>query len=223
VGTRSLLDVAVASGSRGFLYLSTSEVYGKAAAIPTSEVDFGPLDPTDPRASYAESKRAGEAMCVAWYAHAGVPARIVRPFHIYGPGMPLNDGRVFSDFVGDVVAGRSIVVKSAGTATRSYCYAADATAAFFNVLLDGEPATAYNVGDPNSEISVAELARLLVDLRPDKKLDVAMQARAGSDPYMPSLIERSAPEITRMLDLGWRPRTSLRDGFDRTIASFEND
>ena len=221
VGTQALLDLAVASKSRSFLFLSTSEVYGRVESIPTSETDFGPLDPTDPRACYAESKRAGEAMCIAWHRQLGVPAKIARPFHVYGPGMPLNDGRVFSDFVGDVIANRSVHMKSEGTATRSFCYVADATAAFFTILIDGTPGVAYNVGDPSSELSVRDLARLLIRLRSDKGPEVDLHPRDASDTYMPSPIERSAPDIARLMALGWRPRVAPAEGFERTIASFE--
>jgi len=73
----------------------------------------------------------GETMCVAWSREYGVESRIVRPFHTYGPGMRLDDGRVFADFVADLVAGRDIVMRSGGLARRAFCYIADATEGFF--------------------------------------------------------------------------------------------
>ena len=60
--------------------------------IPTRESDVGVLDPTDPRNCYAESKRLGEALCIAYHRQFGVAASIVRPFHVYGPGMRLTMG-----------------------------------------------------------------------------------------------------------------------------------
>ena len=106
-GTQQLLRHAQASGSQAFLFFSSGEIYGRPAdpGQALSETDCGYLDPATLRACYAESKRLGETLCVSWHHQHGVPARIVRPFHSYGPGMDLNDGRVFADFVADVVVG----------------------------------------------------------------------------------------------------------------------
>jgi UDP-glucuronate decarboxylase len=91
----------------------------------------------------------GETMCIAWSHQFGVPVKIVRPSHTYGPGMELDDGRVFADFVANVVRREDIVVKSAGTARRAFCYLADATLAYFTVLLKGQHRQSYNVGKSN--------------------------------------------------------------------------
>ncbi len=79
----------------------------------------------------------GETMCVSWCHQYNIPIKIVRPFHTYGPGMRLDDGRVFADFVADIVNFRDIIMKSDGSAQRAFCYLADATVAFFTVLLKG--------------------------------------------------------------------------------------
>lgn len=226
LGTAYLLDHAARHGTTSFLYFSSGEVYG----IPVdssrrlSETDFGYLDPTTVRACYAESKRIGETMCVSWAQQHGIPARIVRPFHTYGPGMSLNDGRVFADFVADVVARRDIVLKSDGLAIRPFCYLADATVAFFSILLMGEAGRAYNVGNPNAEISVGDLAELLVGLYPQLGLKVMRAATrtARASEYLQSPISRSTPNIARMAGLGWSPVTGLREGFRRTIRSFDS-
>jgi nucleoside-diphosphate-sugar epimerase len=224
VGTAHLLDHAAKHGTSSFLYFSSGEVYGIPANGSTliDETQFGYLDPATVRACYAESKRLGETMCVAWSHQHGVPAKIVRPFHTYGPGMSLDDGRVFADFVADIVARRDIVLKSDGLAMRPFCYLADATAAFFSALLLGRNGMAYNVGNPSAEISVGELAQLLVDLYPELDLRVVRAPRAASESaaYLQSPVARSVPDIGRMAALGWRPTTDLSVGFKRTIASF---
>ena len=83
----------------------------------------------------------------------GTPANIVRLGHTYGPRMDLYDGRVFADFVADVVAGRDIIMKSDGSATRPFCYLADVVQGIFTVLLRGRVGEAYNIGS-ELEISV---------------------------------------------------------------------
>jgi nucleoside-diphosphate-sugar epimerase len=220
LGTMHLLELARSHPVISFLYFSSGEVYGETQCIPTKESDYGYIDPTSVRSCYAESKRMGENMCVSWHAQHHVPAKIVRPFHTYGPGMRLDDGRVYADFVRDIIENRSIIVRSEGTASRAFCYLADATAGFFTVLLKGKNAIPYNVGNSQAEISVMELARLLVDLFPDKSLGVVREVLKTDNAYMQSPIARNCPDITRITTLGWMPGTSLADGFKRTIESY---
>ena len=202
-GTQRLLEMAREQGTKSFLFFSSGEVYGRIsdAQVPTREDDYGPVDPMDVRSCYGESKRMGETMCVAWHAQYGVPARVARPFHTYGPGMSLDDGRVFADFVADIVAGRDIVMKSDGRATRAFCYLADAAAGFFTVLLKGTSGEAYNVGNDKAESSILDLALRLVALFPEKDLRVVQQP-VPTDGYLQSKISRGCPEISRARALG---------------------
>ncbi|MBI3891533.1 MAG: NAD-dependent epimerase/dehydratase family protein, partial [Candidatus Wallbacteria bacterium] len=149
IGTANLLDLARDCSAGHFLFFSSGEVYGQPAepAGLIGETARGYVDPTAVRSCYAESKRMAETMCVAWHHQFGVPVRIVRPFHTYGPGMRLDDGRVFADFVADIVQGRDILLQSDGSALRAFCYLADATVGFFTVLLKGKVAEAYNIGN----------------------------------------------------------------------------
>lgn len=220
-GTQRLLEMAREQGTKSFLFFSSGEVYGRIsdAQVPTREDDYGPVDPMDVRSCYGESKRMGETMCVAWHAQYGVPARVARPFHTYGPGMSLDDGRVFADFVADIVAGRDIVMKSDGRATRAFCYLADAAAGFFTVLLKGTSGEAYNVGNDKAESSILDLALRLVALFPEKDLHVVQQP-VPTDGYLQSKISRGCPEISRARALGWEPTTTIEDGFKRTVLSF---
>jgi UDP-glucuronate decarboxylase len=220
LGTAALLQLAAASASKGFLYFSSSEVYGQAGKVPTAEGDYGYLDPTNVRSCYAESKRMGENMCVSWHHQAGVPAKIVRPFHTYGPRMQLDDGRVYADFVACILRGEPIALKSDGLATRAFCYSADAVAGFWAALLCGESAQAYNIGNPDGEISMRALGQLLVGMYPEKNLALSYQERAPGESYMASAVSRACPDIARARALGWNPRTSVADGFRRTIESY---
>ncbi len=206
LGTAYLLAHAARNAGTEFLYFSSGEVYG----VPLddsrllSETDFGYLDPATVRACYAESKRVAETMCVSWAQQHGVRTKIVRPFHTYGPGMDLADGRVFADFVGDIVACRDIVLKSDGHAMRPFCYLADAAAAFWTVLLLGEAGRAYNVGNPAAEVSIAGLAELIVGLYPALGLKVIRaSAPSAASGYLQSPVARSTPDVSRIGELGW--------------------
>lgn len=223
-GTGHLLELARQHEVESFLFFSSSEVYGQLTPeqVPTKEDEGGWLDPTFVRSCYAQSKRMGETMCVSWHHQFGVPAKIVRPFHTYGPGMSLDDGRVFADFVADIVSGRDIVMKSDGRATRAFCYLSDATIGFFRVLLEGENGQAYNIGNDRGKVSIGDLARRLVKLFPEKELQVVQQpVPASPSGYLQSAVSRSCPDISKARALGWKPTTGVEEGFKRTIESFQ--
>ncbi len=223
LGTHHLLSLAKKHKSQGFLFFSSGEVYGQLAPdqVPTKEDQYGLVDPTQVRSCYAEGKRAAETMCVSYHHQYGVPAKIVRPFHTYGPGMSLDDGRVYADFVADIVHGRDIVMKSDGSARRAFCYLSDATIGFLQVLLQGDAGQAYNVGNEEMEESILGLAHRLVRLFPDKGLHVIEQPQpALATGYLQSPIARNCPDTSKVRRLGWKPTTSIEEGFTRTVESF---
>lgn len=221
-GTMYLLGHAVKCQSGKFLFFSSGEVYG----IPltpnqlVTEQDFGYVDPMNVRSCYAEGKRVGETLCVAWGHQYGIHASVVRPFHTYGPGMALDDGRVFADFVAAVVAQRDIVIKSDGLAQRPFCYIVDATIGFLTTLLTGGKNEAYNISNPDTEISIKNLATLIANLFPERGVRLKFELTANSNSYIKSPISRSCPSIEKIKALGWLPTTSLQDGFRRTILSY---
>ena len=222
LGTQQLLESCHLTNAKGFLFVSSGEVYGQVSPsqVPTRENEYGYLDPTHVRSCYAESKRCAETLCVSYAKQHGVNARIARPFHTYGPGIDLFDGRVYADFVSDIVAGRNIVMKSDGLARRAFCYVTDAVRGLLTVLLAGEPGEAYNVGNPQAEVSVIELAHLLVQLFPERGLTVEAKAHR-TDSYMPSPIVRNSPNIDKLGRLGWTPVVDLKEGFTRTVRGVE--
>ncbi len=222
LGTLNLIELAKRNNVESFLFFSSGEVYGqvKADEIPIKETTFGYLDCANVRACYGESKRMGENICVSYHAQYGVKTRIIRPFHTYGPGMALDDGRVFADLVANIVSKQDIVLRSDGSAIRPFCYLADATLGFLTVLIKGEEGQAYNVGNPNEEHSILELANILVGLYPEFGLKIVMNLPITDSNYLKSPILRNSPNIDKISQLGWTPATTVSEGFRRTISSF---
>lgn len=221
IGTACLLELAREKKVQGFLFFSSNEVYGQLPADCTeiTEQTVGLVDPAALRSCYAESKRMGETMCTAWAKQYGVPAKVVRIFHTYGPTCePWHDQRVFAEFVANIVDGCDIVLKSDGSASRAFCYLTDAVDAFFRILHDGKQGAVYNMGNSGCRIAVRDLARLLVDLFPERGLKVVMQAREAGEVYMESPVKQTPAINTDALQaLGWQPQVSLREGFERTV------
>lgn len=223
LGTYRLLELARQHQSRGFLFFSSAEIYGKpdASHVPTPESYPGSVDPLDVRSCYAESKRMGETMCVSWAHQHKVPARMARIFHTYGPGMALDDGRVFADFVRDIVEGRNIRMMSDGRHRRAFCYLADSTVALLTILLKGQVGQAYNMGNDEGEVSILELAGIVAGLFPDRGLRVERVADSHPEGYLRTAIDRACPDTSRLRTLGWQPHYPVAEGFRRTILSYE--
>ena len=116
------------SSLKGFLYFSTSEIYGDPDNdhIPTREDYRGNVSCTGPRACYDESKRLGETMSIAFSKQQNIPIKIVRPFNVFGPFMRLEDKRVIPDFVKYAYENKKIKLFSDGSPSRSFCYISDA-------------------------------------------------------------------------------------------------
>ena len=222
VGTARLCEQASKWKSRRFLFFSTGEVYGINSSPHFLETDYGLVDPCSLRSCYAESKRCGEAICVAYSNQYELHTVIARIFHTYGPQMKLDDGRVFADFVRDSLEAKQIKLASSGEALRCFCYLSDATVAFLHLIVFGEPAQAYNLSNPNAEISIRDLATLVAGLS-NPPLEVYLGNNEDLKPgYMPSQVPRSLPSITKVQALGWQPFVGLQDGFKRTLSSYQN-
>ncbi len=169
-------------------------------------------------------------MCVSWAHQYSVPVKIIRPFHTYGPGMDLDDGRVYADFVKNIVKREPLVLNSAGTAMRAFCYLSDAVSGIFCVLVKGKNTEAYNLGNDQGEIAIKDLATELQNLYPDRSSGVIINApknstskdKASEDKstYIASQVDRICPDIKKIQTLGWSPSTGVKEGFKRTIESY---
>jgi nucleoside-diphosphate-sugar epimerase len=221
LGTINMLKLAQTKSVESFLYFSSGEVYGevKDEFMPIKEDTFGYLNPALVRSCYGESKRMGETICVSYFAQYGIKAKIVRPFHTYGPGMALDDGRVYADFVANIIKDQNIILNSEEKEKRAFCYLTDATIGFLTVLVNGENGEAYNVGNPQEEYSILELANILVNLYPEKKIEVILNKTINAD-YLKSTITRNSPNIDKLKKLNWNPTVTIEKGFKRTVSSF---
>lgn len=161
-GLRRLLDFYKgADGLEGFLFFSSSEIYGDPDPrfIPTDEEYRGNVACFGPRACYDESKRFGETICYVFAKTYDMPITIARPFNNYGPGMRLGDSRLPADLAKCVLDRRDITILSDGSPTRTFCYVSDAVTGYLLCLLYGKY-DYFNIGTDKEEIMVRELAEI---------------------------------------------------------------
>lgn len=227
LGTYNLLQLAKEKNVSSFLYFSSGDVYG---AMPQgtgafSEETLGAMDPLAEHSCYGESKRMGETWCASFAREYAVPVKIARIGHTYSPTMDVeNDPRVFASFMKCILARNDIVMHSDGSAMRPFCYVADAVAAFFLILLNGENGEAYNVCNDQQFISVAELAKVLVSLELGKNLQVVCQKRKLDDNYMENFINKAnCPSADKLRKLGWKCDYDVYEGFKRVLEHFKKN
>jgi nucleoside-diphosphate-sugar epimerase len=226
-GLRLLLDRARRQADeghpiKGFLFYSSSEIYGDPAAdaIPTPEDYRGNVSCTGPRACYDESKRYGETLCVNFARVHGVPTRQARPFNNYGPGLKITDGRVIPDYSRNILANQDIVMLSDGAPTRTFCYSADAVAGYYKVLVRGRDGEPYNIGVERPEISMRDLAEKMVALARDLfgYTGRVVHGISKDAEYLIDNPNRRCPVIEKArAELGYKPAIDLDEGLRRTL------
>ena len=220
-GLKKLLDMYKEQSLRGFLFFSSSEIYGNpdSAHIPTSEDYRGYVNTIGPRACYDESKRFGETICYEYAKEYDLPITLVRPFNNYGPGMKLDDKRVPADFAKAVINNRDIVILSDGKPTRTFCYIADAISGYLKVLLHGK-FDVFNIGIDKPEISILELANIYADK--GKKLlnytgNVIYQ-KSNETNYLTDNPDRRCPVIDKAKSvLDYEPEIYVEEGVERFL------
>jgi UDP-glucose 4-epimerase len=127
------------------LIASTSEVYGKNAAVPFSEEADLVLGPTTKhRWAYACSKAIDEFLALAYWKEKKLPVIVVRLFNTVGPRQTGQYGMVIPNFVQQALAGQPITVFGDGTQTRSFTYVGDVVDAL--ARLAQEPAAIGRAG-----------------------------------------------------------------------------
>jgi len=215
LGTRNMLEIARKNDVEGFLFTSTSEIYGDAKVIPTPEDYWGNVNPVGPRSVYDEGKRVAETYCIAYFQKYDLPIRIARIFNTYGPRLDVKStsqyGRVIVKFISQALNNQPVTVYGDGSQTRSFCYVTDTAEGLFKLLLkpgiDGE---IINIGN-DEEISILNLAKLIIRLT-DSKSEIVFRPLPKDDP------RRRNPDISKARKLlGWRPKISLKEGLMKTI------
>jgi UDP-glucose 4-epimerase len=210
-GTEVVLKHACKKG-RTVVIFSTSEVYGKSAAVPFREDADLVLGPTPKhRWAYACSKALDEFLALAYARERKLPVIIVRLFNTVGPRQSGRYGMVIPRFVRQALTGAPITVFGDGRQTRCFTHVGDVVRAL--VKLVDEPralGNVFNLGT-TEEISILDLA-------------TRVQGATGSSsaitfvPYDEAYEEgfedmpRRVPDLTRVEQLiGYRPTQTLDD------------
>lgn len=216
-GTKVLLNYARKRQIKGFVYLSSLEVYGEIYddSKPVCEDSQGYLDIMAVRSSYPMAKRAAENLCCLYAAEYGVPVMVARLTQTTGAGIALDDNRVIAQFARLATYGNDIVLHTTGESARPYCYTTDAVSAILYILFKGQKGNVYNVANENTYISARDMAEFVrVNFNPSIKVRVELKNDMG---YAP--VTKLNLSTEKLKGLGWLPRYGLYEMFDRLIKS----
>jgi len=197
------------------LQASTSEVYGDPKEHPQTESYWGHVNPTGIRSCYDEGKRCAETLFFDYRRQHGLAIKVARIFNTYGPRMHPDDGRVVSNFIVQALRGEPITIYGDGSQTRAFCYVDDLIEGLCRLMATPDEFTGpVNLGNPG-EFSMLELAEEVLAITGSRS-EVVHRPLPSDDPT------RRSPDISlARQQLGWEPKTPLREGLEKTVAYFD--
>jgi GDP-L-fucose synthase len=222
----NVIDAAYRAGVDRLLFLGSSCIYPKLCPQPIKEAYLltGPLEPTN--RPYALAKIAGIEMCWSYNRQFGARYLAAMPSNLYGPGDNFDPQRshVLPALIRKVAEAKAqgqkqIVVWGTGTPRRELMFSEDLaeacvflmnlSEAAYSSLLEGVPL--INIGT-GKDVTIRALAEQVSSV-------LGFQGDLVFDPSRPDGTPQKVLDVTRMLNLGWTPRTTLAQGIALTYEA----
>ena len=223
-GTEMVLKLANKKRKK-VLLTSTSEVYGKADAVPFREDGDLVMGPTSKgRWSYACSKAIDEFLGLAYHKEKRLPVVVARLFNTVGPRQTGRYGMVIPSFVKQALLGHPVTVYGDGTQTRCFTYVTDVVGQLV-ALAEDERAVGgvWNIGNDRDEVTILELARRVVARTGSRSpIELVPYDRAYEEGFEDML--RRVPDLSKLRGLtGYEPKVQLDEILDRVVSYFMSD
>ena len=221
-GVRRMLDFASTHKCKGFLYVSTYEVYGNISKDELIQEDAPCfLDTFQLRNIYAEIKRFCESLSCAYASKYGFSVYAARLTSTFGKGVTYNDPRFFSEFARCIIENKNIILKSKGETVRSYLDVDDAATAFLYILANGESCNAYNITNMANQISIKDMALRLIEITNSR---IELEFDVISDEKIMGFRKegKTIMNAGKLHELGWQPVYLLDDTLLKLVDSMKN-
>jgi GDP-L-fucose synthase len=218
----NVIHAAHTNGAEKLMFLGSSCIYPKLAPQPLREDSMltGPLEPTNE--PYAIAKIAGIKLAEAYRNQYGADFISVMPTNLYGPGDDYHPeyshvvAALIRRFHEAKLSGASnVVVWGTGTPRREFLYVDDLADACVHLMKTYSDAQLVNIGT-GEDITIAEFARVVAAV-------VGYSGAISFDPARPDGTPRKWLDVNRLAALGWRARTSLRDGIGLAYQAYLNE
>lgn len=225
------------AAKKRLIFPSTSEVYGMCNDAEfdehSSKLVTGPIEKE--RWIYSTSKQLLDRVIYAYGTHRGLKFTLFRPFNWIGPKQDevftenAQHARVVTRFISDIIHGKDMILINGGKQQRSFTYIDDGIEALMNIIEDEKNCAdgrIFNIGNPNNNISIAELAQKIktLALAYPKYQENAERIQIVSvdqeDVYGKSYedITHRVPSIKNAKTyLGWQPKTDINIALNNTM------
>ena len=218
----NLIDGAHAANIEKLLFLGSSCIYPKFAPQPIKEEYLltGELEKSNE--AYAISKIAGLKLVESYRKEYGRRWISAMPTNVYGPGdnYDLDNSHVLPALIRRFHDAKkqgleTVTLWGSGTPKRELIYSDDLASAIVYLLENYDDDVAINVGT-GKDISISELASTIQEV-------VGFEGVISWDKSKPDGTPRKLLDIQRILDLGWSPKVSLKEGISLTSEAFQRE
>jgi nucleoside-diphosphate-sugar epimerase len=219
------------------IFPSTSEVYGMSTDAKldeeTTSLVYGPIERQ--RWIYACSKQLLDRVIYAYGVRDNVDYTLFRPFNWIGPQlddvMEPKEGssRLFTQFISNVIFKKPLQLVDGGKQSRSFTFIDDGVDALLRIIENKNGCASrqiFNIGNPNNDVSVADLAKHIITAFKDYP-DYAAHVKAAKTVIVPSGkyfgkyyqdIQKRVPSIANAKKrLGWSPKVGLKKAIKLTL------
>ena len=219
------------------LFPSTSEVYGMCPDgkldEATSALVYGPIERQ--RWIYACSKQLLDRVIYAYGVRDNLDYTLFRPFNWIGPKlddvMEPKEGssRLFTQFISNVIFKKPLQLVDGGRQSRSFTFIDDGVDALLRIIENKNGCASrqiFNLGNPRNDVSVAELAKMIIAAFKDYPEYRSHAAKARtvvvtSGKYFGKYyqdIQKRVPSIDHAKkQLGWTPKVNLKRAIKLTL------
>ncbi|OGK56930.1 dTDP-glucose 4,6-dehydratase [Candidatus Roizmanbacteria bacterium RIFCSPLOWO2_02_FULL_38_10] len=214
VGTHVLLESALKYSIKRFHHISTDEVFGELPL--TSKDKFNELTPYNPRSPYSASKAASDHLVRAYYHTYGLPMTISNCSNNFGPYQ--FPEKLISLAITNILEGKKVPVYGDGQQVRDWLYVEDHVEAIDLIIQKGKIGETYFVGGLSYDISNLEVIKKILKIMGKGESSIEfVKDRPGHD-------RRYAIDWSKInTKLGWKPRTSFKEGLILTIQWYQNN
>jgi GDP-L-fucose synthase len=218
----NVIQAAHANGTEKLMFFGSSCIYPRMAPQPLREDSMltGLLEPTNE--PYAIAKIAGIKMVEAYRTQYGSDFISVMPTNLYGRGDNYHPeyshvvAALIRRFHEATVSGvRNVVVWGTGTPRREFLYVDDLADACIHLMKTYSSEELVNIGT-GEDITIAEFARVVA-------ATVGYTGEISFDTSKPDGTPRKLLDVSRLAKLGWRARTSLKDGIKLAYQAYLNE
>ena len=194
------------------VFLSSGELYGNSAPVPTGENDYSAIDHLSSRGAYPELKKAAEVILDTYCKSTNnLNAASLRVFHTFGPGINLDDPRIFGLVCRSIHMKKEIVLNGDGSTIRAFMYSRDLVSAVLHTIgIQGF--CAYNVAGKDP-LSIADFCRLSISL------GVPRITFSNALDQIPRNAQIGFANTEKLEALGWFPSVSTKEALQRTALS----